>query len=192
MRWTPGEGRDSYVSQVTTIRRSLRPFLIAALLATTLLAQGCRVADSLPLGVPGEEPARGSSGQRNPAIAKLDPELRAAVRAAIVDARNDGVRIEVTSGWRSRAHQERLLEEAVDEYGSMEEALRFVATPDASPHVTGDAVDIGPTEADYWLIQHGSRYGLCQIYANEIWHFELATTPGGECPGLLPDASVQR
>ena len=24
-----------------------------------------------------------------------------------------------------------------------------------------------------WLTEHGSAYGLCQIYANEPWHFEL-------------------
>lgn len=51
-----------------------------------------------------------------------------------------------------------------------------------SAHVTGDAVDIGPTEAMYWLSQHGSRYGLCQTYANEVWHFELTVERGGECP----------
>ena len=28
-----------------------------------------------------------------------------------------------------------------------------------------------PTDADDWLIQHGSDYGLCQTYANEMWHF---------------------
>jgi hypothetical protein len=57
--------------------------------------------------------------------------------------------------------------------------------------VTGDAVDIGPTDADDWLIQHGSTYGLCQIFANELWHFELATTPGGDCPALLADGSYR-
>ena len=95
----------------------------------------------------------------------------------------------VTSGWRSRAHQQRLFAEAVSKYGSEEEARRWVATPDSSAHVTGDAVDIGPTAADDWLSQHGSDYGLCQIFANEIWHYELAATPGGQCPGLLPDSS---
>jgi hypothetical protein len=58
--------------------------------------------------------------------------------------------------------------------------------------VTGDAVDIGPQEADAWLVEHGAAYGLCQIFANEAWHFELATTPGGVCPDLLPDGSYRR
>ncbi len=56
-------------------------------------------------------------------------------------------------------------------------------------HVTGQAVDIGPPVADDWLIANGSRFGLCRTYANELWHFELATEPGGVCPPLLPDAS---
>jgi LAS superfamily LD-carboxypeptidase LdcB len=77
----------------------------------------------------------------------------------------------------------------VAKYGSEEEARRYVATPDTSAHVTGDAVDIGPTEADSWLSQHGADYGLCQTFANEIWHYELATTPGGLCPAILADGT---
>jgi len=53
-------------------------------------------------------------------------------------------------------------------------------------------VDIGPTAADDWLIQHGADYGLCQTFANEIWHFELATVPGGRCPDMLPDSSYRQ
>jgi len=126
-----------------------------------------------------------------PTVENLDPDLLAAVRAAARDARADGVRLVITSGWRSRAHQQRLFDEAVAEYGSEEEARRYVSTPDDSAHVTGDAVDIGPTDADAWLGQRGAAYGLCQIFANEIWHFELATTPGGECPDMLPDSSYR-
>ena len=95
----------------------------------------------------------------------------------------------VTSGWRSRAHQQRLYDDAVTTYGSEAEARKYVATPDTSAHVTGDAVDIGPTDADSWLSQHGAGYGLCQTFANEIWHFELATNPGGTCPEMYPDGS---
>lgn len=124
-----------------------------------------------------------------PAIARLDADLLLAVQSAARDAAADGVPMHVTSGWRSSAYQQRLLDEAIDEYGSLQEALRYVATPEVSAHVTGDAVDIGPTEADDWLQRHGARYGLCQVYANEIWHFELRTTPGGRCPRMVADAS---
>jgi len=123
-----------------------------------------------------------------PAIAKLEPELRAAMQSAAHDAIADGVDFVVTSGWRSAAYQQSLLDEAVVEYGSAEAAGEFVLTPEESRHVTGEAVDIGRTDANSWLSQHGSDYGLCQTYANEMWHFELATGPGGDCPAQLPDA----
>ena len=48
-----------------------------------------------------------------------------------------------------------------------------VATPDTSAHVSRDAVDIGPSGAAAWLSEHGAEYGLCQIYGNEPWHYEL-------------------
>ncbi|MCR3750534.1 D-alanyl-D-alanine carboxypeptidase [Lentzea californiensis] len=116
------------------------------------------------------------------AIANLDPALLTAMRNAATDAKLAGVELRVTSGWRSREHQQRLLDEAVELYRSEEEARRWVHPPDKSAHVTGKAIDIGPTNADDWLIQHGADYGLCQAYANEMWHFELLTTPGGQCP----------
>ena len=124
-----------------------------------------------------------------PAIANLDPALRDAMQAAATDALAEGYDFVVTSGWRSERYQQALFDEAVLEYGSVEEASRLVATSTTSAHVTGDAVDIGFTDANSWLSQHGADYGLCQVYANEMWHFELATTPGGECPAQVPDAS---
>ena len=124
-----------------------------------------------------------------PAITKLEPELRAAMQNAARDAIAEGVDFVVTSGWRSAAYQQSSSSTtAVVEYGSEEAAGEFVLTPEESRHVTGEAVDIGRTDANSWLSQHGADYGLCQTYANEMWHFELATEPGGECPPQLPDA----
>ena len=48
-----------------------------------------------------------------------------------------------------------------------------MATPNTSAHVSGDAVDIGPSVAAAWLSAHSAGYGLCQIYSNEPWHYEL-------------------
>ncbi len=126
-----------------------------------------------------------------PAIAGLDPALRAAMQDAATAALADGVDFVVTSGWRSERYQQSLFDQAVRDYGSAEEALRWVAPADVSSHVTGHAVDIGFTDANSWLSQHGTDYGLCQTYANEMWHFELATTPGGECPPQLTDPTAQ-
>jgi zinc D-Ala-D-Ala carboxypeptidase len=156
-------------------------------------------------GAPGERPALGEQGPLGeadgavpdgttvvdddvPGVAKLDPDLLAALREAATDAAGDGVKFVVDSGWRSPAYQERLLQEAVAKHGSKEDAARWVATPETSPHVSGDAVDIGPPDAASWLSEHGSEYGLCQIYANEPWHYELrteATTQG--CPAMYDD-----
>lgn len=123
------------------------------------------------------------------AIANLDPALLDAVRRAATDAAAlDDVTFTVNSGWRSPSYQEQLLREAVDEYGSEAEAARWVATAETSPHVSGDAIDIGPFDATYWLSQHGAEYGLCQIYANESWHFELRPDAVADgCPAMYED-----
>ena len=126
----------------------------------------------------------------HPAVGKLAPELLAAVRRASTDAARDGVELIITSGWRSARYQQALLDAAIAHHGSEAEARKWVSTPEKSAHVTGEAVDVGPTDAALWLSQRGSRYGLCQIYANEIWHYELATRPGGVCPRPIPDASA--
>jgi D-alanyl-D-alanine carboxypeptidase len=123
-----------------------------------------------------------------PGVAKLDPALLGALRRAATEASRDGVHFYVDSGWRSPAYQERLLQEAISKYGSEAKATRWVATPSTSAHVSGDAVDIGPSRAAAWLSEHGAGYGLCQIYANEPWHYELrpkAIDHG--CPAMYPD-----
>lgn len=123
-----------------------------------------------------------------PGVANLDPDLIGAVRVAAGDAAAGGLEFRVTSGWRSPELQEQLLAEAVADYGSAEEAARWVATAGTSAHVSGDAIDLGPPEAAAWLSRNGAGYGLCQIYANEPWHFELrpeAVTDG--CPRMYAD-----
>ena len=75
-------------------------------------------------------------------------------------------------------------------YGSEEEAARWVATPNTSAHVSGDAVDIGRSDAMAWLSEHGAEYGLCQIFSNEPWHYERrpeAIDHG--CPPMYADAT---
>jgi D-alanyl-D-alanine carboxypeptidase len=108
-----------------------------------------------------------------PGVARLDSALLGALRQAATDAADDGVEFVVDSGWRSPAYQEQLLDEAVLKYGSEVEAARWVAAPSTSAHVSGDAVDIGPSGAAAWLSERGAEYGLCRIYGNEPWHYEL-------------------
>jgi hypothetical protein len=123
-----------------------------------------------------------------PGVAKLDADLLGALRRAAADAAGDGIQFHVDSGWRSPAYQERLLREAISKYGSEAQATRWVATPRTSAHVSGNAVDIGPSAADAWLSAHGAAYGLCQIYGNEPWHYERrpeAVAHG--CPAMYAD-----
>ncbi len=123
-----------------------------------------------------------------PGVAKLDPALLDALRRAANDAAADGIQFFVNSGWRSGAYEEHLRREAIAKYGSEEEAARWVATAGTSPHVKGEAVDIGPPNAAAWLSGHGAGYGLCQIYSNEPWHYELrpeAIAHG--CPAMYAD-----
>ena len=125
----------------------------------------------------------------NPAVGNLDPALLIAVQRATTAAAADGVTMTITSGWRSPAFQQQLLDDAIATYGSLAAARQYVQTPERSRHVLGRAVDMGGPGADQWLIANGARFGLCQIYANELWHFELATDSAGNCPLLLPDAA---
>ena len=126
--------------------------------------------------------------QEVPTVANLDPDLLAALRQATTDAAADGVQLHVKSGWRSAEYQDQLLREAVSRYGSAQEAARWVATAQTSRHVSGEAVDIGPTAATSWLSEHGRVYGLCQIYDNEPWHYELRPDAIDDgCPARYTD-----
>jgi hypothetical protein len=123
-----------------------------------------------------------------PAVANLDPALLDALRAAATDAADDRIEFTVNSGWRSPAYQDQLLREAISTYGSAEEAARWVSTADTSLHVSGDAIDIGPAGATAWLSEHGADHGLCQVYRNEPWHFELRPDAVDDgCPPLYAD-----
>ncbi len=97
----------------------------------------------------------------------------------------------ITSGKRSDAEQRQLWRDAIATYGSPEAARRWVLPAEESPHVRGEAVDVGPWEGAAWLERNGYRWGLCRTFVNEWWHFELATTPGAPCPPMWPDAAVR-
>jgi zinc D-Ala-D-Ala carboxypeptidase len=173
---------------------------IAAALGHQLPASSPSTAAS-PIDVPRRE-HRGALGEAGgalpdgttvfddefPGVDNLSSDLLGALRRAATDAAADGVELYVDSGWRSPEYQEQLLREAISKYGSEAEATRWVATPNTSAHVSGDAVDIGPSGAAAWLSEHGAEYGLCRIYGNEPWHYELrpeAIDHG--CPPMYAD-----
>ncbi|HTQ18056.1 M15 family metallopeptidase [Mycobacterium sp.] len=184
--------------------------LLAAAIATT-------VASAVTLGVPADPPGpritladhtrplepAGDPGDgslplgeawtpfdvQHPAVGRLAPALLSAIQRAATEAAGNGITMTITSGWRSPEFQQRLLDNAVQTYGSLAAARQYVQTPEMSKHVVGEAVDVGGVGADQWLVANGSRFGLCRIYANELWHFELAADALGNCPALLPNAA---
>jgi hypothetical protein len=151
-----------------------------------------RLDDGAAFGLAGGAVPEGTTvfDDRVPGVAALDPDLLDALRRAAAYAADDGVRFVVDSGRRSPAYQERLLDEAIARYGSRAEAARWVATPSTSAHVSGDAIDLG-AEAAEWLSRHGAGYGLCPVYGNEPWHYELRPEAiGSGCPPPYADPSV--
>ena len=142
-----------------------------------------------PKTTPSKKPTKKPTPvSREESIDGLSPKLKSRLAKAITAAKADGVRISITSGRRSAAKQQRLLNEAIKKYGSYKLATRWVLPPKYSAHVQGKAVDIGPAAAMTWLNKNGWRYGVCRRYDNEPWHFEALTTPGTKCPPREPHA----
>ncbi|WP_374009434.1 M15 family metallopeptidase [Leifsonia sp. LS-T14] len=195
----------------STKSRLLGPALSVAVasLALSLALSGCSAATSgalaLPASASGTVPhgggdltdddgyiAEGSSLRLDsdlPAVARLDPRLRAALQDAQQARQQEGGGSDITiaDGWRSERYQEHLFAQAVRDYGSEDEAEKWVKRGSDSAHVRGEAVDIADAGAMDYLNRYGSAWGLCQVYANEAWHFELRTRPGGECPAQSAD-----
>ena len=191
----------------------LRPFVAAVgilALGVPLVLAGCAPVDSTapvrhlvapaaPLGAEGPLGLEDgyvpvgetvSLGDTVPAIQHLDPVLRDALERAAAAALERNVVLTFTDAWRSARYQQFLYDQAVLEYGE-EEAGKWVMTPDRSSHVTGNAVDIATADAMDWLVRFGAEFGLCQLYANESWHYELV--PGAAatgCPEQLRDSSA--
>jgi len=188
----------------TAAGRSLRPIAIGLFVIAGI--SGTLVHESASSSAPSfSEVLRGDHGavtvadgalpdgvtvfdDRFPGVANLAPDLLHALREAATAAADDGIELNVNSGWRSPEYQDQLLREAVARYGSEQAAARWVGTAKTSAHVSGDAVDIGPFDATDWLSRHGARYGLCQIYRNEPWHYELRPDARGRgCPPRYAD-----
>jgi len=108
-------------------------------------------------------------------------------------ARADGVRLLISSAYRSYDYQKGLYERYVEKHGR-EEADRFSARPGTSQHQLGTAVDFGSiTEAiadrpqGKWLAKHAWEYGFSLSYPEgeeeltgymwEPWHFRYMSRP---------------
>ena len=124
-------------------------------------------------------------------VFELNPLVKTRFLAAEAQAKLEGFKIEITSGFRSKARQLFLFNQAIKKYKTTEEASKWVLPPSISHHPKGIALDVnyptGPTGAK-WLEINGYKFGLCRVYENEWWHFEPLVAPGELCPELIINA----
>jgi len=85
----------------------------------------------------------------------------------VAAAKKDGVNITITSGFRSRAEQEKLYAAYQNGTGNL------AAKPGTSNHESGDALDLGPPSAYAWLKQNAGQFGFKNKIASEPWHWSL-------------------
>lgn len=134
-----------------------------------------------------------SETNRESITTQVHPLLQARFFAAATAAEREGVRLYISSSFRSLDRQALLFQRAVAKYGSEREAAKWVLPAEFSNHPKGLALDVNyPSDRDGadWLDRNGSRFGLCLVYANEWWHFEGVIAPGQLCPPPAPNALV--
>lgn len=100
----------------------------------------------------------------------------------IIDARTQGIDLNVGSGYRSYEKQKKLWEQALKKYGSPEKARKWVAPPGSSNHNKGLAVDLSSSglflgkdknvKATEWAHANAKKYGLNFRMGHEPWHIE--------------------
>lgn len=123
---------------------------------------------------------KGASRVPESALTGLQPALQQSVAGLIrdVQGRFGEASISITSGARSVARQAELWQQALDKYGSANEARRWVAPPGRSQHNVGGAVDLGYASPEVMRYAHerAGAHGLAFPLSNENWHAELANS----------------
>ena len=117
----------------------------------------------------------------------LRPEAYAALEELSRAALNDGIKLMVSSTYRSYKYQEGLFNRYVSQDG-LELAERYSARPGTSQHQLGTAVDFGSITDDWgetkmgrWVYEHAADYGWSLSFPQgyedvtgymwECWHF---------------------
>ena len=120
-----------------------------------------------------------------PGATSINPELQKRFNEAKAAAELEGINLYIQSGYRSIELQTQLFKNAIDKYGSADEASKWVSPPSVSRHPQGIAIDVNypadPVGAK-WLEVNGFKFGLCRVFENEWWHFEPNIAPGQTCP----------
>ncbi|MBO4320539.1 MAG: M15 family metallopeptidase [Treponema sp.] len=123
----------------------------------------------------------------------LRPDVEKALTVMADAALEDGIKLMVSSTYRSYEYQKNLFARYVREDGE-ELASRYSAKPGTSQHQLGVAIDFGSVTDDFaltkmgkWLNQHSEEYGWSlsfpQDYEDvtgfmwECWHFRYVGVP---------------
>lgn len=123
----------------------------------------------------------------NKAGMKIRPEAYSALNEMAQAALNDGIRLLVSSAYRSYSYQENLFNYWVGVDG-LEEAERESSRPGTSQHQLGTAVDFGSISDDFdktqmgqWIYKNAADYGWSLSFPKgyedvtgyrwECWHF---------------------
>lgn len=130
----------------------------------------------------------------------------AAWQALVNEARASGIQAPLllpVSGYRSWAEQNVLWQRALRNYGSPDEARKYVAPPGSSAHQSGRAIDFylggsvskatSKKNIDYlrtlpayqWLVANAQRFGFYP-YPVEPWHWEYNPPATGVRPQSYP------
>ena len=128
------------------------------------------------------------------------------MNAMIDDAKKDGIKLWISSGYRSTELQTRLFNRQVEKQKSKavisqseaeKRAATVVARPGTSEHNTGLAVDFNGVEDSFyttkeyeWLMKNAHRYGFIERYQKkwqgvtgviyEPWHFRYVGKENAE------------
>lgn len=101
-------------------------------------------------------------------------------------AREDGIHLEVHSGFRSVRYQKIIFAKLMASGRTWEDLVRYVAPPGYSEHMLGRAVDLYPSDWRFaetkehdWLLKNAEKYGFYQSYPEknslgypwEAWHW---------------------
>lgn len=180
-----------------------------------------RGPDGQPLGDPSDETgATGAGGspsgdaktylrsrlapgyeKRTSDVDNLNPVMVDRLAALTAAAQEAGHDIRIVSGHRDAARQAVLWENALQKYGSAEEARKYVAPPGGSSHQSGEAVDLQygdrgaglggkRTAAVEWAHANAAKFGLTFPLGHEDWHIEpVEARQGGKRYGGVYDTS---
>jgi D-alanyl-D-alanine carboxypeptidase len=138
-------------------------------------------------------------------VIEVDERILESLNDMIRAAREDGVSLWISSGYRSVKRQQELFDEQVNqnlqsgmnESEAKEVAATSVAIPGTSEHNTGLAVDLNgvrhdfyTTEAYGWLSKHAAEYGFVERYPDgkqeltgiifEPWHYRYVGKEAAE------------